>query len=133
MSWRPAVREDRQIAALWATCAISFLVLRPLWDAYAAILPRCLWHARTGWPCPGCGTTRAVLALLHARPWAAFASNPLAAGGVLLFVVVGIAAPLWLAAGGLLPVVESRPRPLWIAGGAVVMIANWAWLCASGV
>jgi hypothetical protein len=133
MNWRPPARDDRQIATLWAVCAVSFVLLRPLWVACSTLLPRCLWHARTGAPCPGCGTTRAVLAVLHGHPWVAFASNPLAAGGTIAFVSCGIAAPMWLAAGGLVPVTEARPRPAWFAAAAAAIIANWAWLYVSGV
>jgi len=30
-----------------------------------AFYPRCLFHALTGWQCPGCGGTRALYHLLH--------------------------------------------------------------------
>jgi len=30
-----------------------------------AFYPRCIFHALTGWQCPGCGGTRALYQLLH--------------------------------------------------------------------
>ena len=133
MTWRSPARDDLQIATMWAVCAVSFVALRSFWGACAAVFPRCAWHVLTGWPCPGCGTTRAVLALLHGRPGLAFANNPLAAGGTIAFVTCGVVAPIWLAFGGRVPVVASRFRPGWLAAAAAMMIANWAWLYASGV
>lgn len=45
--------------------------LPPLWA------PPCPWHALTGLHCPGCGSTRALLALAHGDVARAFAQNPL--------------------------------------------------------
>ncbi len=133
MTWRPPDREDRQVAALWAVCAGLILLLRPLWIVAAGFLPACLWHEWTGWPCPGCGTTRAIVRLLHADPAGALAFNPLATSGVVAFVAGGLVAPVWLACGGQAPRVPTRPQPAWTAALAVVFLANWAWLYVSGV
>ena len=40
--------------------------------------PICLFHALTGWNCPGCGGTRAVYALLHGHFSLALKDNALA-------------------------------------------------------
>jgi hypothetical protein len=133
MTWRPPDREDRQVAALWAVCAGLAILLRPLWLAGAGVLPRCAWHAWTGWPCPGCGTTRAIVHLLHADPGGALAMNPLSTCGAVVFVGGGLAAPVWLAFGGCAPSVTFRPRALWSAAVAIVLLANWGWLVATGV
>lgn len=133
MNWRPLRRDDRQIAWLWTACALSFLGLRPLWVAGAALAPRCVWHAMTGVACPGCGATRALLNLLQGRFVAALAVNPLAAVGAIAFVALGAAAPVWLAAGGRIPVISPAPKPVWLAAFASAVAANWAWLVASGV
>jgi hypothetical protein len=133
MMWRRADREDRQVAGLWAVCAALALVLRPLWIAGAGSLPPCLWHVWTGWPCPGCGTTRAIVRLLHADPAGALALNPLAACGAMAFVLGGLGSPVWLAYGGKRPHVAVRTKPAWIASLAVALLANWAWLAFAGV
>ena len=49
--------------------------------------PSCPLHALTGWLCPLCGSLRALHALLHGAPAAAFAFNPLTT----------LAVPAWLA------------------------------------
>ena len=133
MTWRPPDREDRQVAMLWAVCAGLAVLLRPLWIAAAGAMPPCVWRASTGWPCPGCGSTRAIVGLLHADLPGAVALNPLATCGAVLFVLGGFAAPVWLAIGGLRPHVSATHRPAWIAACAVAFLANWAWLYASGV
>ena len=50
------------------------------------VLPYCAILRLTGRPCPGCGATRALLAILHGDVVAAFHFNPLCTllGGVLL-------------------------------------------------
>ena len=133
LTWRPPCRSDRQVAALWAVSAAGCLALRPVWFAVAGLFPPCVWHRWTGLPCPGCGTRRAILHLLHGDVVAGFGLNPLAALAASVFMVAGLAAPLWLAAGGRLPVVDSKRRPGWLVAGAAAMMANWAWLYASGV
>jgi uncharacterized protein DUF2752 len=133
LTWRPPVRSDHQVAALWAVCATGCVALRPVWFAVAVLLPPCAWHRWTGLPCPGCGTRRAILRLLHGDVVAGFALNPLAAAGASAFVVAGWAAPVWLLAGGGVPVVDSKGRPSWLAAAAVALLANWVWLYVSGV
>jgi len=133
MIWRPADREDRQVAVLWAICAGLTVFLRPLWIAMGRFVPPCPWHAWTGWPCPGCGTSRAVLRLLHADPAGALAVNPLAAAAAVAFVAGGFLAPVWLACGGLRPELARRHRPAWALALAAAFLANWSWLAVTGV
>ena len=58
-----------------ATAAVVLAIADP---ATAAWMPPCLWRSATGWLCPGCGSARAVHALLHGDLNAALQFNPLA-------------------------------------------------------
>jgi hypothetical protein len=42
------------------------------------LFPPCIWRAATGWLCPGCGSARAIHALVHGHIAIAFYTNPLA-------------------------------------------------------
>ena len=42
-----------------------------------ALFPKCPFHTLTGWDCPGCGSQRAIHALLHGQFRQAFFHNPL--------------------------------------------------------
>lgn len=44
--------------------------------------PKCPIKMLTGWECPGCGSTRALHALLHGHPGRALGFNPLLVVGV---------------------------------------------------
>lgn len=59
--------------------AIAVAVVLARFDPNAAnsILPPCPFLALTGWLCPGCGSTRALHALLHGDLAQALAMNPL--------------------------------------------------------
>jgi hypothetical protein len=56
-------------------CAIAGLAF--LDPETSALFPPCLWRAATGWLCPGCGSARALHALLHGEIGVALAMNPL--------------------------------------------------------
>lgn len=101
---RLSSRLRRQLAllALLAGAAVvcgTLLFVDPFLEDSA--LPACPWHALTHLYCPGCGTTRALHALLHGRIGLALSMNPLAVVAVLLIPAI-LARPhfpqqVWLA------------------------------------
>lgn len=65
------------IAAAAFAAVAGLLLLRVFDPATAGIFPPCPVHYLTGWYCPGCGSLRALHALLHGDFEQAWAMNPL--------------------------------------------------------
>lgn len=57
------------------------------------IFPKCPFHSLTGLHCPGCGSQRAIHALLHGEIWTALQYNFLI---LLAFLVLSYKLFLWL-------------------------------------
>ena len=128
MRCRKPAPEERQVALLWGVVAISSIALRPFWLALAPFAPRCPFRVLTGVPCPTCGTTHAVLALLHGEIGRAFAANPAAAAAGIAFVVGGLVAPAWAALRWPVPDLPT-PLPRWARAAIVgLLLANWIFL-----
>jgi len=88
--------------------------------------PLCLFKAMTGRPCPTCGSTRGVLAILHGHVGEAFAYNPMV---FLIAVVAGLmlAMRVLFARSVKLELTCTERRVAW--GIAVAaFLANWAYL-----
>ena len=82
-STRNRPKTDLLRIAAWAVLAVTALsgLLRLAGYDLTAALPHttlCLFKAVTGLPCPGCGMTRAFLALGNLDFAGAYAQNPLA-------------------------------------------------------
>lgn len=67
-------------ALLLGTAAMAVAAILMLMDPHVlgSVLPSCPFHRLTGLFCPGCGTTRALHALLHGNFALALGMNPLA-------------------------------------------------------
>jgi len=133
LSFRAAEPDDRGVAFVLAAGALSALALAPFAPWLAPLLPPCPFHALTGLPCPGCGATRAALALARGDVAQAFGWNPLVAAAFVLGGVACLLAPWWVAAGrplpALAPVLPRRARLALVAAVGV----NWTWLVVRGV
>jgi hypothetical protein len=86
--------------------------------------PSCGYMARTGWPCPACGLTTSISAMMHARVGLALRAQPF---GVLLW-----AALLGVTVGGAVEAVTGRavvsrlrPRWWWLAVAVALLLAGW--------
>lgn len=94
-------------------------------------LLNCPLRALTGIPCPGCGTTHALLALGHGEVRAALWASPLAALGLLLLWAFGLFTLLRLA--GLrqtvwLPAPSSTAQRTLRRAALLSLGANWAFV-----
>lgn len=95
-----------------------FLAILALADpATGSVFPPCLWRSATGWLCPGCGSARAIHALLHGQLLSALYLNPLAV--VAMPVVASDVVQGWRDTGdGWM----RRLRPAYIWGLAVIIV-----------
>lgn len=82
---RPYLPFLSLVAAALAAGVVLVLV-NPF--AAGSILPPCPFHEITGLYCPGCGTTRALHALLHGSFPLALSMNPLAVVAIVLMPVL---------------------------------------------
>lgn len=82
------MQRRKVFIGLAAVAAAGILVAAYMFDPMSGTFPypRCLFKLLTGWDCPGCGSTRALHALLHGRPADAWSANPA------LFAAVPLAA-----------------------------------------
>lgn len=125
----------RQLGLFWGLVAAALVALSPLASRFAAGLPSCPLKAATGWPCPGCGTTRAALALADLDLLAALAVSPLATAGWALLVGGGLVAG-GLALAGLEPPAPPGWTPRRLLAFRIAAVAaiagNWIYLVVTG-
>lgn len=135
-------RNDfRKYAYLAAACVVGYAWL--IWEYRRTHVDGaggvCLIKHVTGIPCPSCGSTRSVQALLHGDVANALWLNPL---GIVLFVLL-ILLPLWMAfdkisgrrslaaAYDTMENVLRKPLPAVIF--ALLIAINWVWNITKGV
>ena len=85
--------RNRLYAFMLAVCAVGWAWLALHLGKSAELHFQLCWiKATTGMPCPACGTTRAVDALMHGNLWEAMLINPFGLPVMLLMA----AAPVWI-------------------------------------
>ncbi len=65
------------VIAIWSVLAAGAAYLFVFEPGKSGFFPICLFRFFTGFTCPGCGTTRALHAILHGHFLTAFMLNPL--------------------------------------------------------
>lgn len=130
---RPSARE-RTIAAvigvgIFGLFGVLWLLQRFGFD-FALLFPPCGLKMRTGWPCPTCGMTTAVLAFARGEVVAAFYLQPAAAFLCGVLVVIAFFALLAGVFGVYFSFFDrlSAELRLWhvIVGLLVILAAGWA-------
>lgn len=71
------MRVSRRSLALAASIAAAIILCTVYYrfDPEVSPMPRCFFKALTGWDCPGCGSQRALHALLHGDAASAWGHN----------------------------------------------------------
>lgn len=131
MSWRSLSPGELDHEKIWLAVGLSACALGGAWLAWDLPRPECNFRNLTGWPCPTCGATRAVLSLTRGDLSSALHWNPLVTLGLglcavyLLYaaVVIMLRLPRWR---------PSAPEPPWPnvlrIGIAALFLLNWAYL-----
>ncbi len=131
MSWRALHPGELDHEKIWLTVGLGACVLGGAWLAWDLPRPECNFRLLTGWPCPTCGTTRAVVALTRGDVLSALQWNPLVTTGFavsaayLLYAAVVVLGrlPRWR------PPALDPPWPLTLRiGAAALLLGNWAYL-----
>lgn len=110
----------RTLAGLFIA-TVGLVLLRVSDPARSSIFPPCPVHYLTGWYCPGCGSLRAIHALLQGNVHAAWAMNPLTML-LLPFVAYGLLSELLTGFRGRgLPQPRLSSRAIYSLGCVVVL------------
>lgn len=129
LTWSAPNRRFEFLDALGVLGLVGLLVARfipvarlPFWG--------CTLRSRTGWPCLGCGLTRAADRVSHGNLLGALDANPLGALGAMAFALLAIASLLHLLFKLPVPELTLSPKEAtrlrWALGVAVLF--NYAYV-----
>lgn len=109
----------RVIAAV--VVAVALIVIYGSVNPENRFFPKCMFLVLTGWKCPGCGSQRAIHALLNGDVGAAWGYNALLVSFIPLVAVMAIASLVRLRRPGFYNFVNSR----WIIWSVFAVVVGW--------
>ena len=136
------MNRNRLYLFLFAACTVGFIWLTISYNQGSSNEWEsgvCLFKRLTHIPCPSCGSTRSVLALLNGDITGAVMWNPL---GIILLTLL-VLTPVWIFSDLLgkkstLFIFYNRSeyflRRKWVASSAIlIVLLNWIWNIYKGV
>lgn len=135
LAFRKLSRGETDHEVIWPVVSAACLALAYVWIRLELPIPRCGFHVFTGWPCPACGATRGVVALLRGEFAEALRFNPLVLLVVASVLAFDVYAVIALCGRGR-RVRLLRPRflrPLMVRTGVIALVTmNWVYLIHRG-
>lgn len=123
------------LGAVFGAVLLAAGGLAAVWQRLALPVPGCRFREWTGLPCPGCGSTRMIDALLSGDVAAAAGWNPLVLGAltaVLAWAVLSVSRlALGLPPRRLVLAPRERVALRWLVAG--LLAAGWSYLVWRGV
>ncbi len=119
---------------IWGAMVLLFLITAGLYRDVLSLMPECLFHEITGFPCLTCGATRSLESLSAFDLISSFLSNPL-----LVSFIIGLIAFSILHLAGFVYkrkiILELTPREKKRVRFTVMALiaVNWAYLIAAGI
>jgi hypothetical protein len=136
LQWRRLAAGELDHEGLWLAVGAGAAAMTAMGARLGLHLPRCLFHTVTGYPCPACGSTRALRQLWQGHVSTALWFNPL----MTLAAQAGVAWALYAATVLVLRLPRLRAGPVSPRTGlgvrvAVIaaVLANWSWVLAHGL
>lgn len=118
-------RNNKAMTVAAVAAAIALIAIAAFYyyaDPASGLMPRCAFHAITGYRCPGCGIQRALHALLHGDIAAAWHYNAFvffAVPAAVFYIVVEAGRNRW-------PRLHARTgHPLIITAILIATLAFW--------
>ncbi len=87
------------------------------------MIPICFFYRLTGYYCPGCGGTRAVVALLHGHPIQSLRCHPFVGYGAVIVSGFWLRRTAELFTGRRIQIM--RLKPVYLYGALVIVILQW--------
>ena len=121
--------DEADLELLTLGTSVGGLAYAGVWMAGGFPLPPCAFRAITGCPCPTCGATRCVMAVLHGHIGQALGWNPMVFAGLALLALFNVYAAAVLL--GQLPrlriSLNGWEGNVVRVASVVVIAANWAY------
>jgi len=109
------------IRVIAVVLAVALIIVYGSVNPENCFFPKCAFHVLTGWSCPGCGSQRAIHALLNGDLHAAWGYNAMMVAFIPVVSVMMLASLVRLRRPGFYNFVNSR----WIIWAVFLIVVGW--------